>query len=195
MGRWSSAFGEPTREKTVLEPCRRELWTGHIYAQNKVCGSRVSLCVQTRNITTEPGGWYTLPTLTEEDVVDNICGDTIHFSETSLPVHERSPPIGPPVGHVLTRGWATLQSGIRRGDMRRWLSAPCSPKPGLCSTVGLGQCVLVSRPNYWPEHSVGEEAHLEADARLTHEAQGKWQRIPKSSYHILIIKSCINNLK
>lgn len=42
----------------------------------------------------------------EEDVVDNICGDTVHFTEagTSLPVHARSPPIGPLAGHVLTRG-------------------------------------------------------------------------------------------
>lgn len=72
----------------------------------KVWSTLVSLYVYSRDITSERGGRYTLPTLPEEDVVDNICGDTPHFTEagTSLPVHAKPSRIGPLAGHVLTRG-------------------------------------------------------------------------------------------
>lgn len=123
-GRWSSVlFGKPTRKDVCVETLQEGTVKCSHLLTDKVCSTLVSLYVYSWDITSERGDRYTLPTLPEEDVVDNICGDTLHFSEaeTSLPVHARPSRIGPLAGHVLTRGWAALQTGIRHGDMRRWL--------------------------------------------------------------------------
>lgn len=89
-GGWSVVFCFWKEKMSVLKTLQeggcREVGDGHICSQIK---SRALLSVffnnwlYSRNITSERGGSYTLPTLTEERCwcVDNICGDTVHFTE------------------------------------------------------------------------------------------------------------------